>query len=977
MAEPERDLSVRIDLNQAEFSRSDIRSSDRSYGELQREGGDKLRELIASQIPYDGVSYDKVAPTAISYDRPHRAILVEGGRGSGKTTFLLTHLHHIQTGSPEWDASSSDEKTSSFAAIARHVHVLPMIDPTLVEAKDNVIILIVQMIEMAIEAMEGRNAAHAEKLDQLDKAREALAEGLLMLDGIGHKEHYGSTWEDARWVMSEGLRKAEKGRSFERKFNIYLQRALEVMGKKALVLAFDDVDTNFRHGHVILETIRKYLTSKQLIIVLSGDLDLYGRLIRRNIYATFGSDILQHDSKVTEAGNRDLRTAVRELEEQYLLKLLPPHNRIRMLPLGGLKGAENIQVVSANTVEGSGETKLPDWISKRVRKILGERGTAKHPFVHVIWREHLRLVLSYLRALDLAVNGSASTGDARASRAAVLKVFETRLRMAEVSLDLVDTDSFDLALKTSFVWMSGQEEPATLVRFGTPGEPNEAIVLHCLSLAIAQGLEESGNGLKALLSFALPVVMLKRPFLADPKQKKKVFDYLWGQSKPFLPEIAARISAVDRAIQNIGKVQASSFGSVGLAGKDSGSLTRKAAIQRVYGTKLPATLPRSYKLLEIAKADGQKRSAHEWLALMAELDRAELDAQFGAGWFTIEDLLDRERCGAFGEILNLIFFKRYSERGETFRSISAFSLLAVIAEVLLRDTWGGLDTLSADTIISSFGSAVVVERNTDSAANDGFSDDDEQEDGASESLQGNKQGAANGTSAASGEGSEVERAADAGTDFALGSQGEYGTFISKMGAWHQFAISLSTASALSPSLLGTLATRIHDDLSDLDQAVTASWGSGDILHRQITNILNAVVAVTSEAMGRKESPKQSDVPLINALRKHGKSLHPMAVILLSCPLIWVFLKSKPADTESDAKTTTWVVDAARSALDEWRTSSVLAASTKPEDFQRWTTAPQIKVKISKIAEKGNQRLVTVNGFFDLLNVVPRYADDPK
>lgn len=544
--------------------------------------------------------------------------------------------------------------------------------------------------------------------------------------------------------------------------------------------------------------------------------------------------------------------------------------------------------------------------------------------------------------------------------------------MAEVSIDLVDMESFDFALKTAFVWMLGQEEPATLVRFGTPGEPNEAIVLHCLSLAIAQGLETSGNSLKALLSLALPVVMLKRPRLADPKQKKQVFEYLWGQSKPFLPEIAARISAVDRAFQNVGKAQASSFGSVGLAGKDSGSLTRKAAIQRVYGTKLPATLPRSYKLLEIAKADGQKRSAHEWLGLMAELDRAELDAQFGAGWFTIEDLLDRERCGAFGEILNLIFFKRYSERGETFRSISAFSLLAVIAELLLRDTWGGLNTLSADTIISAFGSAVVVERNMDSAANDGLSDDDEQEDDAPESQQGNtpEGGDAN---AADREGSEPQGSADA----ASVPPDEYATFMSKMETWHRFASKLATASALSPSLLGTLATRIHDDLSDLDQADMTSWGSGDILHRQITNILNTVVAVTSEAQGRKESPKQSDVPLINALRKHGKSLHPMAVILLSCPLIWVFLKPKPGDAEPDAKTTTWVVDAARSALEDWRTSSSLAAKTQAEDFTIWTTPPRIKIKISKIAEKGKQRLVTVDGFFDLLNVVPRYADDAK
>ncbi|MDO5657183.1 MAG: hypothetical protein Q4G36_02535 [Paracoccus sp. (in: a-proteobacteria)] len=969
---------MRIDLNQAEFPLSDARTLKEPYGELQREGGDKLRELIASQIPRDRVRYDEVEPTAISYDRPHRAILVEGGRGSGKTTFLLTHLHHIRQGLPECAGSSNEGKANSFAAISQDVHVLPMIDPTLVEAKDNVIILIVQMIEMAIDAMDGRNTIPGEKLGRLDATREALAEGLTMLDGIGQKEPYGSSWEDARWVMSEGLRKAEKGRSFERKLNIYLQCALEVMGKKAFVLAFDDVDTNFRHGHIILETIRKYLTSKQLIIVLSGDLDLYGRLIRKNIYSTFGRDILEHDSNVTKSGSRDLQTAVRELEEQYLLKLLPPQNRIRMMPLGGLRDAEKIEVISANTVEGKDETALPKWISKRVREVLGERGETVHPFVNVIWREHLRLVLSYLRALDLASNKAASPEDKRASRAAVLKVFETRLRMAEVPIDLLDTDSFDLTLKTVFNWMSGQEEPATLVRFGTPGESNQAIVLHCLSLAMAQGLETPGNGLKALLSLALPMAMLKRPLLANPKKKKQVLDYLWGHSRPFLPEIAARISAVDRALQSVGKAQASSFGSVGLAGKDSGSLTRKAAIERVYGVNFgkEKEVPHDFTIEKLYVRSAQNRSSRRWIERMEAADKS-LNAQFGAGWFTIDDLLERERCGKFGEILNLIFFKRYSERGETFRSISALSLLAVIAELLLRGDWAGLDTLSADTIISAFGSAAVVERATDTVASDGLSDDDELEERAPVRPQPNKSGGAKVGGAASSEDAEAERSADAATDEVSGPQDAYDAFMSKMEAWYEFAQSLATASALSPSLLGTLATRIHDDLSDLDQAVTASWGSGDILHRQITNILNAVVAVTSEAQGRKESPKLSDVPLINALHKRGKSLHPIAVIMLSCPLIWVFLKPKPTATEPEDKTTIWVADAACFALENWRSSSEPAADTKAVDFKLWTTPPQIEVKISKIAEKGTQRLVMVNGFFDLLNVVPRYADDAK
>ncbi|MBU0724371.1 MAG: hypothetical protein KJ904_14815 [Alphaproteobacteria bacterium] len=954
MTKPEK--LVLIDLTQDEI--------DLTQGELQRLGGSRLRTLINDQVKAAAEStYDKVKPTDITYSRPHRAILIEGGRGSGKTTFLLGNMKRLHT--PE---NQNGTKADAFEG---KIHVLPMVDPTLIEAKDNVIIVIVQMIEEAIDAIGGRDRHDDGARDQLDKAREGLAEGLSMLDGIGQNEPYGSQWEDAYWVMSEGLRKAKKGRSFELKFNRYLEQALKILGKQAFVLAFDDVDTNFRHGHVILETIRKYLTSPRLILILSGDLDLYGRLIREHIYKTFGENILKYDARVTKVGGQTVQTAVRELEEQYLLKILPPENRIRMLPLGGLAHARSIQVRSGRpgtkTDTTNAESALPRWISRRVSAILGEWGTTEHPFVQVIWREHLRLVLGYLRALDLAINENAPTGvaspeidDLAASRSMVLKVFETRLRMAGVPTDLFDTEIFDMTLKLAFDWLSNQDEPATLVRFGTPGDSNQAIVLHCLALAIAQGLNKSGHGLKALLTVVLPAVMLKRPLLAGADRKKDVFAYLWGQAVPFLPETAARISAIDRYQQDqtVGKSRASSFGSVGLAGKDSGSLSREAAIERVYGILFPVKDQEGKKKisdLENKLENNKKtnRSSRRWLNLMSSDDKKGLDAQFGAGWFTVENVLERERCGEFGTILSLIFFKRYSERGETFRSISALSLLAVIAELLLRNNLPGLNALSADTIIPAFGSATVVEKRTDAEMQDGLADDEEQETNST----------------------TTDQASVAG-ETSL-EQGSYSEFLGNMKKWHDFAKDLEKNVTLSPSLLGALGTRIHDDLWDLDQTITGSWGSGDILHRQITNILNAIIAVTSGGQGRKESPKQSDVPLINALRKTGNELHPLAVILLSCPLVWVFLQPANSASQKDNASENELVDEVRRVLKAWHKSSSSVEKLGVGAFDRWTKAPEIEVKISKIAKTGDQRKVTVNGFFDLLNVVPRYADDAK
>ncbi len=87
---------------------------------LQSNGLERLKYLVRQQldnIPEDPVKEDK---GAIYYPRSHRAILVEGGRGSGKTTFVLNTLEELR---------QRDQ------ALSRKLLVMRMIDPTLVETK--------------------------------------------------------------------------------------------------------------------------------------------------------------------------------------------------------------------------------------------------------------------------------------------------------------------------------------------------------------------------------------------------------------------------------------------------------------------------------------------------------------------------------------------------------------------------------------------------------------------------------------------------------------------------------------------------------------------------------------------------------------------------------------------------------------------------------------------------------------------------
>ncbi|MFP3519645.1 hypothetical protein SB766_26035, partial [Pseudomonas sp. SIMBA_077] len=90
----------------------------------------------------------------------------------------------------------------------------------------------------------------------------------------------------------------------------------------------DDIDTNFRRGWPVLEVLRRYFTSPRFIVVLSGDIDLYTLLVRGKQWDQFSERQLHFD-KTQEKG---LREMVNHLQGQYMLKVLPPRNRIPLLP---------------------------------------------------------------------------------------------------------------------------------------------------------------------------------------------------------------------------------------------------------------------------------------------------------------------------------------------------------------------------------------------------------------------------------------------------------------------------------------------------------------------------------------------------------------------------------------------------------------------------------------------------------------------
>lgn len=193
--------------------------------------------------------------------RYNDTISILGPRGSGKTSFLLSLQAYYKKGKK-----------------IKEVEVLDIIDPTLIEEKGHVFLTIISLISETVESKlkisdcTPCSTSYPNMKEWKDKLRK-LADGLPSIDGVGSGLDY-SNWQDAEYIMDKGLKSVKAAINLEVNFNELVCCALKILGKKVFIISLDDIDVDFRKGWPVLETIRKYLTSPQIIILLSGDLKL-------------------------------------------------------------------------------------------------------------------------------------------------------------------------------------------------------------------------------------------------------------------------------------------------------------------------------------------------------------------------------------------------------------------------------------------------------------------------------------------------------------------------------------------------------------------------------------------------------------------------------------------------------------------------------------------------------------------------------
>lgn len=250
-------------------------------------------------------------------DRIHNTITVLGTRGSGKTSFLLSLLNQFSTANSE-------------------AAVMDIIDPTLIEDKGHIFLALISIIKEMVEKRLDLSDFDPTKPDYQEKTAwrkliEKMANGLPSLDGVG--TGLGSnSWQDPEYIMQKGIAGISSARKLEENFNRIVEKALTLLGKKVLIIAFDDIDIDFKKGWPVLETIRKYLTSPKIVTVLSGDMILYSLAIKKQQWENFGKDFLSsQEHKPMKLVEYD--RLITEMESQYLLKVMKPERRVHLTTL--------------------------------------------------------------------------------------------------------------------------------------------------------------------------------------------------------------------------------------------------------------------------------------------------------------------------------------------------------------------------------------------------------------------------------------------------------------------------------------------------------------------------------------------------------------------------------------------------------------------------------------------------------------------
>lgn len=281
------------------------------------------------------------------FERPHHVFMIDGERGSGKTTVLLTLQGHLSLMrlSPSRITSPDDDETSLIADLVR----LELKAPSGATGHEKVALVLpvvfteeMEPHEATMEAvfalLEGQ-IAEAARREADQTRRKRLGDLIATL-----RSQVSVSWTFARQIGAEAVaddaldykdyvdKRADYNRHAYTRvptWRRFIDRCLDELGYEVLVLLFDDSDLNPVAGEDIIRAIRMYFSHPRVVSVMACEsTNLQLTIFSRNIASHLPG--LQGLTLIDEVYAARLGQSEDENSAALLEKIFPPAYRRRL-----------------------------------------------------------------------------------------------------------------------------------------------------------------------------------------------------------------------------------------------------------------------------------------------------------------------------------------------------------------------------------------------------------------------------------------------------------------------------------------------------------------------------------------------------------------------------------------------------------------------------------------------------------------------
>lgn len=237
----------------------------------------------------------RLPSTELDQIRNHGAVSIDGARGTGKTSVLINLKRYLNKNNEQ---------------LLEHCHILKPIDPTMLENGESL------FLHTIVAAVLHDNEIRQKQKDNPDEARTLLYNLERLSSGLESIERQS----DIHGM--DKVRAFYDNKSLADCVQDFIKSALQLLGKKLMVMPIDDVDASLHLAFENLEIIRRYLTTPLVLPIVSGDRTLYKEVTWRDFHGR-----LLRDSKYNR--NDAYETSL-ELANEYQRKVLPLPKRLTM-----------------------------------------------------------------------------------------------------------------------------------------------------------------------------------------------------------------------------------------------------------------------------------------------------------------------------------------------------------------------------------------------------------------------------------------------------------------------------------------------------------------------------------------------------------------------------------------------------------------------------------------------------------------------